>query len=588
MSPAQRRREEKIKMNKMIPFIKKYAVLVCIVLVQALPLSAQLKDSVGTFTVIGTGNFLTTIMESNKISDNPEIKDSTQKIPVGPYSIDSKRINTPFAVDPIVPAQISGEPLTKLYNGLVKIGIGNYATPYGEVWYNSLRSKEIAYGIRLKHLSSSPKYKNYENTGIFSKPSFKNYGYAGYSNNEVSLYGKKFLKEHTLSGNFDYARDVFHYYGYDASMNMLEKDQTVQRFNLFAASAELKSHYAKAERFNHDIRLAYYNLADLYKSSENNIRADGFVQTAISGEVLKVNALVDYYNYKTQSDTADNTIIALNPNFIATGEKYRASLGVTAAIDVQSTSKFYFYPNVELSYNIFEDIIIPYAGVTGGLRKNSFKSITDENPFVKSELITKNTNTRYEFFGGLKGTLSSKIAYTTRVSYANVNNLQLYVNDFSDLLGNKFDLVYDDADVLNVRGEVSYQSREKLRFNLRGDYYNYKMKNELRAWFKPQVEITLSANYNLKDKIVVRADMFYTDSQFAKLIEEDPAGLAADKAVAKELKGVFDANLGLEYRYTKKLGFFLDLNNIASQGYNRWYKYPTQRFGFMAGLSYSF
>jgi outer membrane receptor protein involved in Fe transport len=164
----------------------------------------------------------------------------------------------------------------------------------------------------------------------------------------------------------------------------------------------------------------------------------------------------------------------------------------------------------------------------------------------------------------------------------------LYVNDLEEIPGNKFDVIFDDGDVLNVRGEVSYQSREKLRLSLRGDYYNYKMKNELRAWYKPQVEITLSGNYNLKDKIVVKADLFYIDSQFAKTVEKDPTGVEDDKVIAKELKGVFDANIGLEYRYTKKLGFFLNFNNIASQGYNRWYQYPTQRFGVMGGLSWSF
>lgn len=572
-------------MNNMISLRKKIIAAVSFILLYGLSGYAQ-RDRVDSMTIQGIGNFVPVIADANKISENPDVKDSTRKITVGPYSINSKRINTPFAIDPIIPAQISGDPLTKLYNGLVKVGFGNYNTPYGEVWYNSLRSKEMAYGIRLKHLSSSPTYKNFENTGAFSKAAFNNRGYAGFSDNEVSLYGKKFLKEHTLSGDFDYARNVFHYYGYDASVNFLEKDQTVQRFNLFAASAELKSHYTKAERYNHDIRLGYYNLMDLYKSSENNIKANGFVQTAISGEVLKVNALVDYYNYKTRTDTSNNTIIALNPNFVASGEKYRASLGVTAALDIESSSKFYFYPNVELSYNIFEDIIIPYAGLTGGLHKNSFKSITDENPFVKSELVTKNTNTKYDFFGGLRGTLSSQIAYSTRVSYANVNNMMLYVNDFSDVLANKFDVIFDDAEILNVRGEVSYQSREKLRLNLRGDYYNYKMKNELRAWFQPQVKITLSGNYNLKDKIVVKADMFYVDSQFAKLFDKDAAGV--EEVVAKEISGVFDANIGLEYRYTKKLGFFINFNNIASQSYNRWYKYPTQRFGVMGGLSFSF
>jgi hypothetical protein len=575
-------------MNKLMSPMKKISFAFITIMLFSAGAFAQKVDTLGSVEIIGVGDYKPTIADPNKLSSNPEVVDSTVKIPVAPYSIHSKKINTPFTVETIVPAKIEGEPLTKLYNGLVKVGFGNYSTPYGEVWYNNLRSKEYSYGIRMKHISSSPKYSGYKNTGVFSRAAFKNQGFAGYSDNEIGLYGKKFLKEHTLSGNFDYVRNVIHFYGYDASINMLEKDATAQRFNLFSAGAELKSHYSKAERYNHDIRLNYYNLMDLYKSSENNINAGGYMQTTISGEVLKINALVDYYNYKTISDTTDNTIVSLNPNFIASGEKYRASLGVTASVDIESETKFFFYPNVELSYNIFEDIIIPYAGAGGGIKKNSFKSLTDENPFVLSELSTRNTNTKYELFGGLKGSLSSKIAYTTRVSYSSVGNLAMFVNDFTSVLGNRFDVVYDDAEVLNVRGEVNYQNREKLRIGIKGEYFNYKMKNELRAWFKPQVLITLSGNYNLKDKIVVKADFFYIDNQFAKTFEKDTTAATGQKVVAKELKGGFDANIGLEYRYTKKLGFFLNFNNIASQGYKRWYNYPTQRFGVMGGLSYSF
>lgn len=574
-------------MNKLIA-PNKFRYIICILAVFSGFAFAQKVDTLGSVEIIGVGDYKPTIIDANKISGNPEIIDSIMKIPVGAYSINSKKINAPFSLDPIVPAKIEGEPLTKLYNGLIKAGLGNYTTPYAEVWYNHLRSKEYSYGIRMKHISSSPRYSDFQNTGLFSKASFKNQGFAGYSDNEISLYGKKFLKEHTLSGNFDYTRNVVHFYGYDATLNMLEKDATEQRFNLFAAGAELKSHYTKAERYNHDIKLNYYNLTDLYKSSENNINASGYLQTAISGEILKVNAAVDYYNYKTLSDTTNNTIVSLSPNFIATGEKYRASLGVTAAADIAQETKFFFYPNVELSYNIFEDIIIPYGGAGGGIKKNSFKSLTEENPFVLSELTAKNTNTRYELYGGLKGSLSSKIAYTARVSYSSLGNMAMFVNGNNDLLQNRFDVIYDDTEVLNVRGEVSYQNREKLRIGIMGEYFNYRTENELRAWFKPQVLITLSGNYNLKDKIVARADLFYIDSQFAKTIEKDETAATGQKVVAKELKGVFDANIGLEYRYTKKLGFFLNFNNIASQGYNRWYKYPTQRFGLMGGLSYSF
>ena len=60
------------------------------------------------------------------------------------------------------------------------------------------------------------------------------------------------------------------------------------------------------------------------------------------------------------------------------------------------------------------------------------------------------------------------------------------------------------------------------------------------------------------------------------------------KVVSKQLKGIFDANIGAEYRYTKRLGFFISFNNIANFRYYRWSNYPTKRFSLMGGLSYSF
>lgn len=548
---------------------------IIIFLLFSMPISALMAQrNLDSMIIISVGEYKPTITDANKINDNPTIKDSTKKIPVSGYGINSKKINTGFDVDPIKPAQMVGEPLTKLYNALVKLGMGTYTTPFGELWFNNLRSKEGAYGLRLKHLSSSA--------------TLKDYGYAGFSDNEINLYGKKFLKEHSLIGNFDYARNVVHFYGYDKSVNFIQEEDTHQRFNLIAGNAQLVSHYTDPKRYNHDIKLSYYNLADDYKASENNIKAAGFLQTAINKEVLKVNATVDYFNYKNKLDTVNNTIVALNPNFISTGEKYRASLGFTATMDNFVQSKFYFYPNVDLSYNVIDDIIIPYAGLTGGLQKNSYRTFTTNNPFVLSELKMMNSNKKYELYGGIKGTLSSTTSFNARASYSNISNMALFVNDTKEVLKNKFDVIYDDTKLLNIRGEVSYQQQEKLRISLRGEYFNYKMKTELRAWYKPQVELTLSANYNLREKIVVRVDLFYIDNQFAKTFVSDTTSITGTKVVAKELKGVFDANIGLEYRYNKKLGFFLNFNNIANYRYYRWSNYPSQRFSLMGGLSYSF
>jgi len=559
-------------------FTKKYLAAVFILctalfLLQSNSIFAQ-KNSLDSMIIVSTGSFRATIADASKLNEAPVVSDSTKKIAVKEYDFSSKKITPGYEVTSITPAQMQGEPLTKLYNGLVKLGMGTYTTPYAEVWYNHLRSKEYAYGLRMKHLSS--------------RATLQDYGFAGFSDNEISLYGKKFLKEHTLSGDFDYARNVVRFYGYDAKLHDLEKDATVQRFNLFSANAQLLSHYSKPQRYNHLVKLSYYNLADLYKSSENNIKASGYVQTSLYKELFRVNASVDYYNYKTKLDTINNTIITLNPNFIAKGDKYSAQIGVSVVMDMFVQSKFYFYPKVDLSYNVFDEIIIPYIGASGGLQKNSFKSLTDNNPFLLSDVTMKNSNQKYELYGGLKGTLSSNIAYNARASYQTVGNMAMYVNDTKDLLQNRFDVIYDEVDLLNVTGEVAYQNREKLKISLRGDYFNYKTKTQLRAWYKPDMAITLSANYNLKDKIVVKADLFYLGTQYAKTFVDDSTSITGLKVVAKELKGVFDANLGIEYRYNKKLGFFINLNNIANVRYMRYINYPTQRFSLMGGLSYSF
>ncbi len=565
--------KENLNMNNRSLKYSLFVVAICFSAISKLHSQTELDP----MQIISIGAYTPVITDANKIPENPVVNDSTKKLKVDGYSINSKKIASSYDVEPIEAAQMVGEPLTKLYNGLVKIGMGNYKTPYGEVWYNNLRSKEYAYGLRLKHLSS--------------QTTLADYGFGGFSDNEVGFYGKKFLKEHTLSGDFDYTRNVVHFYGYDTKVYTIPKenrDTTIQRLNYFSANAELKSHYSKAERYNHDVRLSGYNLQDSYKSAESNFKASGFVQTVVLKEMLKVNGSVDYYNYRTAADTINNTIITINPNFISKGEKYSVSLGITGAMDIFIKSKFYFYPNIDLSYNIVDNIIIPYAGAFGKIQKNSFKAISDENPFVLSDLKMNNSNHKYEIFGGLKGTLSSTVAYNARVAYSNIENMAMFVNDTINKMANRFDIIYDDAKVLNIRGEVTYQLREKLRINLRGDYFSYKMVTEQKAWYKPQLEVALSANYNLKDKIVARVDLFYIDNQYARTFISDTTSLTGKKLIAQELTGVFDVNVGLEYRYTKKLGFFLNFNNIANFRYYRYNNYPTQRIGFMGGLSYSF
>jgi hypothetical protein len=152
-----------------------------------------------SITVVNYSNYNVTIHDALKLRDNPVNDDSTRVIPVLKYGITSKNARTVYVPEPLDPPHMSGDPLKRLYKLYAKAGFGNYTTPYGEVFFNSLRSREISYGAHARHLSS---YSTIENKG-----------FSGYSDNEFNLYGKRFVRKHTLSGNFDYNRNVVHCYG---------------------------------------------------------------------------------------------------------------------------------------------------------------------------------------------------------------------------------------------------------------------------------------------------------------------------------------------------------------------------------------
>jgi len=527
------------------------------------------QNGLSDLNFVATSSFVPTIKDAIKFTDLPEIKDSVNRISNIKYGITSVPLFPKYEVQTIEEAKLANEPLPKLYNSLLKLGYGPFYTmPYGEFWIANNRSRENNYGAHVKHLSSTAQLE-----GV---------GNSDYSNNKIELFGKQFYKKHTLSGEINYDRRVIHYYGFDATSNDLKlKDfdaNTKQRYQLIEPKLKLQSHYSDSVHINHTILLSYYNLQNQNQESENNIKLNGLTSLFINKEKLNVNILTDYYNHKQSNDTINDLIISVNPSFEAKGNKWNANVGLAATINKFDTmARFYFYPQINFNYDIYENIIIPYAGVNGGLIKNSFKQLTTENPFIDSTLRYANTNNKYNLFLGLKGNLSSNTSYDARVTYSQFDSLHFFVVNYNDInkMYNRFNVIYDNASLLNISGQINYQLNEKLKLIAKGDYNLYTPKNLDHAYHKPSFFLTFTGAYNLRNKIIVKADLFFVGSQWAK-----------SQYIDKPLNGYFDGNIEAEYRYTKTLSFFARFNNIANQRYYQWESLPSQRFNMMIGLSF--
>jgi outer membrane receptor for ferrienterochelin and colicin len=194
----------------------------------------------------------------------------------------------------------------------------------------------------------------------------------------------------------------------------------------------------------------------------------------------------------------------------------------------------------------------------------------------------------------LRGALSSNTSYDVKVLYGRYNNMAYFLADYNastdNAFANRYKVVYMNTNYLNVNAQVKYQYKEKINFVAKGNYYGYTITDtsNVKPWHKPNFDLTFSANYNLKSKIILKADVFVIGQQWAQQqLKTTVNNVTVTSLQAVQLKGITDINLGAEYRYTKMLSFFASFNNIGNFRYYRWDKYPTQRFNFMVGLSFT-
>ena len=527
------------------------------------------------------------VSDAFKINVSPKIPDENMEKPEFDYNIKPKTIQSPVSLEPIKPAKIMGESVTKLYKNYVKAGFGNYWTPYLEMYANTLRSKKNAFGVYVKYLSSSG--------------NIDGYGFPGSSSTGVSAYGKKFMNKHTLTASTWYKRSGVHYYGYKTETLSVKpsKKDIKQSYNLFGMDVAFESNYTKDNKFNHYIDFKYYYFYDRFESNENNILFTAGLNKNTSffnfsdHEKLGFDAKVDYYFNKDTLQKNNAGIFKLEPFYDLAFSQYSFKIGFNIEVESGSVTYLHFYPVVRIEVKVVKDFLVTYAGVYGEMHKNSFKSLSDENPFIISTIEKRFTNDVFSQYGGIKGHLTKYFDYNLSFVNTTVENMPFFVNDTTSALGeglnNQFTLVHDRVKYSRVIAEFGFHYKNKFNAMLRGKYNNYFLDNEDKPWHKPTLEIMLSADYSLQEKILIKADLFTFNKMYARTFETKTSGTTTTVTeVPVEIGGKVDLNLGVEYRYSKVLSGFINFNNILGQRYFNWYNYPSYKFNVLLGVTYSF
>ncbi|MBS1581634.1 MAG: hypothetical protein JST66_05470 [Bacteroidetes bacterium] len=539
------------------------------------------------------GIYTPTIANAQKIDLRPQPFDTILPDKRITYEMLNVKGEVPARVDSIEAAKLKVEiAQQKLYKGFVKAGFGLYTTPLAEIYYDQTRARRNGYGLHYKHMSS--------NGGI------DDVGPSDYSFNAADAFYNAYLGHHEVSGRFLYDRRRVSYYGYNATdslENLLlvapepPKDARKQVYNDIGFAVRLKSLYKDSTKLAHDVGLEVHNYANLSKSRELNLKLDARLGFEQGLETYGGDILIDNEAYRGELGEGlgdfrqSGTLIGISPFVSTTNDKYLVKVGAGIYIDAFGETTFHFYPQAYAQYNLF-DVVMPYAGVDGQRVRNSFRSLTRENPWLTGAPLLANSSKAYDIYAGVRGSFSRDIGFDVRISKSRTKDRPLFVSTpytFAGVgYGDRFLIAYDDVDQLDISGELRYSHDEHINVFGRIDVFSYDTDQQAEAWNLPSYRIGLGAVYDFQDKLLLKVEADFLGARKAAAPVATVDDLVEHVPVTVDLDGYVDLHLGLEYRYTKRLSVFLDASNLSASKYERWYRYPVQRGLILGGATYAF
>ncbi len=512
-------------------------------------------------------NFDAKLLETERITVNPVMPAVDTTTRAQTYSVPNKVLNVDYTAPKMRPIAIKAEKTPPQYKGYAKAGYGLPNSPYLEGAYRFGDPRKYLIGLKVKHHSA-------DNNKAFENQSFST------TNGEVNgtFYAQAGV---AVDAKLGYDNNTRQFYGYDHAKKSYPKIDTKQFFNTISAGAKAYNSARTVADFNYGLGLNFYNMNDNFGNTETdfNVKAEA-TKWFSEKHPLSIVLRTEFTGLSPKADKKqDLNNIYLNPSFTFKGEGFSIRAGANL---VSHKDVFTPLPDIEASFNVASSALQAFAGWKGDFLKNSYKNLTNYNPFIRPDSFSIKNTIKTEYYGGIKGSISL-FDYSAQVGWSDNKNLALFVADTLDKY-RRFKVVYDTVKIFNIRGAITMHPIKDLELVATASQNIYTTNNNKAAWGLPSTDINLSAKYNAvskgDQKGVVKAALFVQNGvPYKNKLSSD--GIS-------RLNPLVDVNIGGEYWFSKNIGAFLDINNLLNLKRERWQNYPNLGLNILGGFTARF
>jgi len=475
---------------------------------------------------------------------------------------------------------IQDEKLEKLYANQVKIGGGNYGASYLEGNFASKRSKDKSYGLNVYHQSFANGPIDKRNSG------------SGYQ--RVNPYGKMIFQKAVLNAEAFYERHNNYLYGYDTALYTdVDRDSLQRTFHTIGASISLTDQN-EASRYHYTIDTDIYQLFTNINNSEFSF--DYNIQNKFDlnddfAIYLNSNGFISNLKFD-QFDSAQNrNLLRFKSGVKFIRNNLRIGLGLNMVHEndtLEDMGKFHVYPDLNIVYTPFDKFSV-FGGLKGDVRANRYKNLLMENPYLDNTVNVFNTLMPFQFYGGFAGSLSNFLGYEAGFSLSSVRynfGYEAVYNELEHEIRYRPKYFQENNTEANVYVSLSTDV-EKIRVNIRGDYFYYNVGETQLMPFRPSFQLKFNSDYWIADKIKIGLNAHLLGRMnISNNIIEDSFNFSYD--LGESIPPIYDLGIKFGYQLSNRSQVFLHANNLIANKYEYFLGYPNRGFQILGGFTYSF
>ena len=543
----------------------KYKLLVFLIANCLLPIVtfAQI-DTAKKQTIDITSSYKPVLRNAVKINFSASHLNADTIKPKMNYTVPSQ--NLFYAYQPISLRPLALQQDTNLYLGIrnyIKLGYGNYSTPYVNAGFSFGDGKKMLVNLYANYISSKGKISNQDYTqlqikanAIFFTP--KNEVYVGAQ----------------LSQNNNYL------YGYNHSLYTFKKDSVRQQFQDLVLIGGVRNTTSGEYGISYNPNITVINFTNKNKVNESTVIANApITKTFGDAFMLKIDAKADITSYTTKNLASNikfsNNVFQIAPSIAISSPRFSINAGI---VPTWNNGVFVWLPNVFAEAQVKEKTFLIQAGWIGRYTKNTYRNLTALNPFLTTIPFQKNTK-EIEYYGGIKATVGKHFSFNIKGGIVSFNDMPLFINDTAT--DNKAFNISNEKSVqsLRIHGDLSFINQDKFTLTAGLTFNGYTLlQSNAKAWNTVPMEITSSLRWWAFKQVLLKADL-YAFSGGNYLTKGNKA---------QSFSGGTDISVGAEFKVNNRFSAWIYINNIANQKYQRWHTYEVYGLNVLGGIRVSF